>query len=153
MSTAESKRKWRVANPEKQSEYDRKWRATADPERLREYSRKWRAANPKKLRASNRTYRATNLEKARANSREWVAANPEKVRAANRKRYGLPLATRPMPELCERNCGRRALCLDHCHTTNTFRGWLCHRCNTGIGMLGDTVEDLLAGIDYLQRVK
>ena len=29
---------------------------------------------------------------------------------------------------------------DHDHTTKQFRGWLCKRCNTGTGLIGDTVE-------------
>ena len=35
-------------------------------------------------------------------------------------------------------CGRADnLILDHCHVTGDFRGWLCRRCNTGYGLLGD----------------
>ena len=27
-------------------------------------------------------------------------------------------------------CGeQRVLCLDHCHETGRFRGWICHPCN------------------------
>lgn len=41
------------------------------------------------------------------------------------------------------------LCVDHCHTTNKVRRLLCHKCNTGIGLLGDTKEDLLKAFNYL----
>lgn len=32
---------------------------------------------------------------------------------------------------------RKPLVFEHCHKTNRFRGWLCNRCNTGLGLLGD----------------
>jgi len=42
-------------------------------------------------------------------------------------------------------------CLDHCHDTNMFRGWLCTICNTSIGGLGDTLEGLNKAIAYLEK--
>ena len=41
-------------------------------------------------------------------------------------------------------------CLDHCHITNQFRGWLCENCNSGIGKLKDSVELLQRAIKYLE---
>ena len=40
--------------------------------------------------------------------------------------------------------------LDHNHKTGTFRGWLCSRCNSGLGWLGDSVSTLKRGVKYLQ---
>ena len=63
----------------------------------------------------------------------------------------------PKPDACE-CCGRTAedpqrgdLVLDHDHDTDTFRGWICERCNIGIGKLGDTIEGLKNAIRYLER--
>jgi hypothetical protein len=39
--------------------------------------------------------------------------------------------------------------VDHCHETNIVRGLLCKQCNTGIGMLKDSVENLAKAIQYL----
>lgn len=39
--------------------------------------------------------------------------------------------------------------LDHCHETGLLRGVLCGNCNTGIGLLGDSVDRLTAAILYL----
>ena len=39
--------------------------------------------------------------------------------------------------------------LDHDHTTNEFRGWLCHTCNMGIGVFSDNIETLKKAINYL----
>ena len=43
------------------------------------------------------------------------------------------------------------LCLDHNHTTDVFRGWLCNQCNTGIGLLGDNLQGLEQAIAYLRK--
>lgn len=40
--------------------------------------------------------------------------------------------------------------IDHCHETNTFRGWLCHNCNRGLGTFS-TVDILEKAKQYLQR--
>ncbi len=96
-----------------------------------------------------------NREKALAYKREYQRQNPEKNRARGRKRAGLPAPTRPEPQLCE--CcgnppsGRGSLHLDHDHATGKFRGWICSKCNAGIGLLGDTIEGALRAFDYLVR--
>lgn len=41
--------------------------------------------------------------------------------------------------------------LDHCHETGEFRGWTCKECNTGMGLLGDTVESLEKRVLYLKN--
>ena len=46
---------------------------------------------------------------------------------------------------------KSVLVFDHCHTSGTFRGWLCHSCNTAIGKLGDNIEGLQNAIRYLER--
>lgn len=46
-------------------------------------------------------------------------------------------------------CTDRKLVLDHCHSTNSFRGWLCNGCNIGLGFLGDNVKSLERAISYL----
>lgn len=47
--------------------------------------------------------------------------------------------------------GRKTvLCVDHCHETSQVRGLLCGNCNAAIGLLGDTLEGVLAAVDYLR---
>ena len=41
------------------------------------------------------------------------------------------------------------LCVDHDHTTNKIRGYLCHNCNFGIGLFQDDLQLLQAAINYL----
>lgn len=42
-------------------------------------------------------------------------------------------------------------CVDHDHTTGRIRGVLCHKCNQGLGLLGDTLQGVLLAVRYLQR--
>lgn len=65
-------------------------------------------------------------------------------------------APRPKPEQCE-ICGafgrdfKKGLCLDHDHTTGVFRGWLCTRCNSALGMVKDNTETLLTMVSYIKN--
>jgi hypothetical protein len=43
--------------------------------------------------------------------------------------------------------------LDHDHKTNEFRGWLCHKCNRGLGNFDDDEQILLKAIKYLNTNK
>jgi len=40
---------------------------------------------------------------------------------------------------------------DHDHDTGEFRGWLCKKCNTGMGALGDNLESMLRAVQYLAK--
>jgi hypothetical protein len=41
--------------------------------------------------------------------------------------------------------------MDHDHQKECFRGWICERCNIGLGKFGDNIEGLTKAIDYLKR--
>ena len=41
--------------------------------------------------------------------------------------------------------------LDHDHSSNSFRGWLCHKCNRGLGAFNDNLEHLENAIKYLRE--
>ncbi|WP_425457693.1 endonuclease VII domain-containing protein [Catellatospora sichuanensis] len=50
-------------------------------------------------------------------------------------------------------CGNRsseALVVDHCHESGSVRGLLCRSCNTGIGLLGESIRNLTRALCYLQ---
>jgi len=54
--------------------------------------------------------------------------------------------------ICERpvqNTLRGYLHVDHDHKTGRIRGLLCTQCNTGLGQLGDTYEQVQKAADYL----
>jgi hypothetical protein len=45
------------------------------------------------------------------------------------------------------------LVLDHCHATNKIRGILCQTCNQGLGLLKDSVDNLVAAQLYLLQTE
>lgn len=56
----------------------------------------------------------------------------------------------PKPSVCE--CCKEVpikWVLDHDHTDDSFRGWICDRCNTGIGKLGDNLDGVIKAVNYL----
>jgi hypothetical protein len=61
----------------------------------------------------------------------------------------------PKPMVCE--CCKKVpkqWALDHDHADDTFRGWLCKRCNEGLGKLGDNLEGVVNAMNYfLSRPK
>ena len=111
--------------------------------------KRWKA-NPE-----NRA-RMNAYENERRRKLGWTnPAQRARQRRYDRKRMGLPDPTRPCPEYCE-NCNRAVpngfgMHLDHCHVTGKFRGWLCNRCNRGLGYFDDCIEGLERALAYLRR--
>lgn len=66
--------------------------------------------------------------------------------------------TRTLLEIKESQENRCSICrkkesklyIDHCHSSNKFRGLLCFNCNTGLGKFYDSIEFLTNAIDYLR---
>lgn len=117
--------------------------------------RAWRKADPERAYASARVWRAANKERIAALNKRYGEQNVDRRREQGRKRAGLPDPTRPVPLTCE-SCdgppnGNRTLVLDHDHETGAFRGWLCNRCNRGVGLIGDTLDAARKMVAYLER--
>ncbi len=72
------------------------------------------------------------------------------VRQQSRVRFALHKKAPTKPEVCE-CCKKKPLkwCLDHDHADDSFRGWICERCNTGLGKLGDNLESIVNALHYL----
>jgi hypothetical protein len=63
----------------------------------------------------------------------------------------------PANNLCE-ICGKppekgKILNCDHNHQTGEYRGYLCTKCNVGLGNLGDTEECIEKTLKYLKKAK
>lgn len=101
-----------------------------------------------------------NIKKGSSDGYQWHCkeCSKELTRVFKRKKlYGV---TPDYYELMLLNQnGRCAICktdnwgttphVDHCHTTGKVRGLLCHKCNTGIGLLNDNVDIMNQAIQYL----
>jgi hypothetical protein len=151
-------RAWAEANPERVKARSRAW-AAANSELARTRSRAWYKANPERVKARSAAWEKANPERVRARHKVWVKANPEKVKAYGRRfNYGVTpeehaAMLKQQNGLCA-ICGKRpATCVDHCHATEKVRGLLCRKCNTGIGQLEDSVDNLKRAIGYLVRTE
>lgn len=100
-------------------------------------------------------------------TKEQIAGYKRKYRTGNRKKFaywqrksrykkqGLS-APYPPSSRCE-SCNRlfsetsKGACLDHCHLTGLFRGWLCSKCNSALGLAGDTPEAIQRLMDYITQ--
>lgn len=54
------------------------------------------------------------------------------------------------PETAKRNGRTKNLAIDHCHSTDEFRGLLCSNCNPGIGYFKDNPALLYSAIEYVE---
>ena len=68
--------------------------------------------------------------------------------------YKCPICDRDIEEIGKYNQPRlQNWVLDHCHDTGTFRGWLCHHCNVGLGGFKDSLTRLKKAVIYMTRHK
>lgn len=130
------------------------------------YQKKWRKENPDKVKANQKRYRTVNRERVVIAQKERYAKNRNAIlaqtkikhleRKANGIRRGKPNATRKEPLACE-CCGmpftmtKKGSCIDHDHMTGAFRGWLCSKCNTALGTVGDSREGVLQLLAYVDK--
>lgn len=142
-----------LKNRDERLEYQRKW-YRENKERHLERGREWNRRNPEKVREANRKWRVNNPDYKAA----WRASRSETDKRAQSlaTRYGFGMARArelltSLPEGCEICGAKEKLCYDHCHASGEHRGWLCDRCNTGLGNFRDTPEFLKLAAAYLEE--
>lgn len=136
----------------------------------REQTRRWREANRERDKELGRAFYTRNRERILARMKARRQALPELFRAKAKRQYAKRKDSQPSPyhglsraqirtrlaaqggacAVCSRTTAHR-WCGDHDHITGAFRGVLCHGCNSGIGLLGDTEPRVRAAADYLAR--
>lgn len=116
--------------------------------------RAWRAANPELYRGREKKRYHNKNRNAEQKARR--GADAIRIRARDNSAYQRELerkAGRPRPGVCEacRGTSDRVMQWDHCHQSLQFRGWICWRCNSALGMVGDSEFRLKALIKYLRK--
>lgn len=149
MSTAEQKRAYRAANPDKVRKQIAEWRKR-NPHKSKEYSARRYAKHAPTMLANARAKRAENPDKARRATRE-----------SKYRRLGVdPVAAETARKAHDGSCdccgttepgGKGQWNMDHDHKTGRVRGILCFNCNIGIGKLGDSLTGVLQAALYLHR--
>jgi Autographiviridae endonuclease VII len=139
----------------------------ADKQKQKEYWNEYQK-RPKRVQYK-REWNQKNKDHIADKQRARVAADPDKYRAYFRnyhikKTYGI--TTEQYEKMVSQRCGRCDICgrepngtnhveqslvIDHDHETGAIRGLLCNNCNSGMGILGDTVEHLEAALQYLKE--
>lgn len=68
--------------------------------------------------------------------------------------YACPICDQTLSEIAKHGQAKlQKWVLDHCHGTDTFRGWICFNCNSGLGSFNDDVDRARRAVDYLKRHK
>ena len=70
--------------------------------------------------------------------------------------YSCPICSITEPEITaksNRKHKRKVWELDHCHTTGTFRGYICNKCNMGLSHFSDNTDTLNSAIGYLNSMQ
>lgn len=98
-----------------------------------------------------RKYRQSHKEKCRKLCRKWRLNNKEKVKAYNKQAYFKRFG-KAKTGICP-ICLRENVILhhDHDHKTNKFRGYICFKCNSFLGLAKDSIPNLQRAIDYLKE--
>lgn len=159
-------------NPEKGREKlayarDRRKRESAN---VHERDKTWRERNREKLREYSREYLANNRSRVQEWHKSYAASIEGRCRRALNasrhcaKRYGYEPCHATLDEIVGAFTGRcficgidecectRRLCMDHCHETGRFRGWLCQGCNTSIEHVINRPRFLQGASAYLEGV-
>ncbi len=111
------------------------------------YRRQWSRNNKPKVAEYSRRNREKHRDAYNARLRRWRKNNPAKSKAIYRRRDLKKSGTTPEAYArlyskqngCCKICGAfsKVLVSDHCHKTGLFRGLLCNRCNSAMGLFND----------------
>ena len=141
-----------VDKKEKQKEYYKKYKEK-NKEKLDQYYKEYIEKNKEKLIKYGKEYKETNKEKLYNYYKNYKVNYTLKKYNLTKEDYN---------KIIDLQNGKCKICkidfnvnqkpqIDHCHTTNKFRGLLCKKCNVGLGMFNDNIELFKNCIEYLHH--
>lgn len=117
----------------------------------------------------SKEYRVKNKETVLKWRRDSYKKRPTKINKEKRikqvlKKYNIGAAnidnmveyvhTKTTCEICNKDItGKGDKHIDHCHSTNNFRGVLCQSCNLALGLVQDNINVLRSMIRYLEKLE
>ena len=118
----------------------KRWK-NKNKEELNAYHKNWRVRNPAYGRLSYHKHKENHAASTRL----------RKYNISKEEYDSLLVGQEGKCKICDRHYSefRKRLAVDHDHDTGEFRGLLCAACNTGIGLLKESVEILRAAEKYL----
>lgn len=102
--------------------------------------------------------KSCNKDRQNSSMKKWYANNKEKV-YWQRKKWTHGISKEDYIVMVASQNGVCAICnksprtflkIDHNHETNDIRGLLCEKCNSGIGLLGDSITVCRNAAKYLE---
>lgn len=125
--------------PFDKAKYLKEWRSR-NPEKIREYRDRW-----------NKSEKCAEGRKRRAGSLQSYVLLAKKNGIKDYERAGSIAFVSTICEICGDNFSKSRKCMDHCHATGKFRGILCQKCNSMLGLSGDNSDILEKAILYLKN--
>jgi len=158
--TAKNAKKYRDLDIQKHRDRCRKYREE-NREACLLAQREWRKNNKEKIKKYDSSWREKNKDKYKASQKKWKQKNKRKVLSDKLKRiYGISQdqyndmlqSQGGVCAICSKECEiNKRLSVDHCHNTGEIRGLLCSKCNTALGQMKDSIENLRKAADYLEK--
>lgn len=132
-------------------------------EEQRQYHKEYRQREKARLKALRQTPEGLkrHRETQRALRAKYAQLSPIERRARDLSKYGIDITV--FQTFWDSQDGKCSICeralmltsrgchVDHDHKSGQVRGLLCHGCNTSLGHLKDSVDNLLRAVAYLQR--
>ncbi len=153
-------------DPEKKRQYMKEYH---DKHRLflnvnsRQRNKDYYEKNKDLMLAKNKKYRRENKAKINKQKRKYRTTEKGKlVMYFSKVKYKYGLTPEKYNEILVKQGGVCAICgksqvdnkrlkIDHCHSSEKVRGFLCNNCNCLIGFADDSIEILASAIKYLSR--
>tara|TARA_A100001388_G_scaffold188328_1_gene141594 strand:+ start:6003 stop:6431 length:429 start_codon:yes stop_codon:yes gene_type:complete len=99
------------------------------------------------------TWRRPECKRCRGESRRVIDAL-KKCTPPPSKDHTCPICEKNLEEISlNKSKHMSSFVMDHDHEKKMFRGWLCHNCNSALGMLRDNPDVIMRAYKYLKEFK